>query len=106
MPVEVGGLDNHSQILVAPDGEITVFSSEGNALVVARSADGESWSVERHEIEGVAGAYWPNLLSARSGSRTPPGWHAPGRPTTGMLMAGQIAGDPAFSPLLFVRYRG
>lgn len=104
-PVPVGDLDNHSQILVAPDGEITVFSSEGASLVVATSEDGVSWTVARHSIPGVAAALWPNLLSARQGSRVPPGFGGR-RPTTGMLMAGQLTGDPSFHPLLFVRYKG
>ena len=105
-PAAVGGLDNHSQILVRPDGEIIIFSSEGNELLVATSDDGDQWKVERHRFADHAAIYWPNLLSARSGSETPPGWHAPGRPTTGMLVGAQESGSTAFSPLLFVRYRG
>lgn len=104
-PVPVGGLDNHSQILVAPDGEISVFSSEGAALVVATSGDGVDWTVARHAVPGVVTALWPNLLSARQGSRVPPGFGGRRR-TTGMLMAGQLTGDPSFHPLLFVRYKG
>lgn len=103
-PVAVGPMDNHSQILVGPDGKISVFSSEGAALVVATSTDGVDWSIERHTIPGVVGALWPNLLSARQGSRVPPGFDSR-RPTVGMLMAGQTSGDPAFHPLLFVRYK-
>ncbi|WP_116948939.1 YncE family protein [Jiangella endophytica] len=102
--VPVGAMDNHSQILVAPDGEISVFSSEGAALVVATSTDGVAWSITHHTIPGVAAALWPNLLSDRQGSRVPPGFGGR-RPATGMLMAGQTTGDAAFHPLLFVRYR-
>ncbi|PZF84251.1 hypothetical protein [Jiangella anatolica] len=102
--VPVGPLDNHSQILVAPDGRISVFSSEGAALAVATSADGVDWTIERHTVPGVAAALWPNLLGARQGSRVPPGFGGR-RPTVGMLMAGQTSGDAAFHPLLFVRYK-
>jgi hypothetical protein len=104
-PVAVGALDNHSQILVQPDGSLIVFSSEGANLLVTRSTDGTQWNVSTHPVPGVAAAYWPNLLEARSGSRTPPGWEAYGRPTTGMLMAGKLANQPGFHPLLFVRFR-
>lgn len=104
-PVPVGDIDNHSQILVAPGGEISVFSSQGADRVVATSTDGVDWTIERHTVPGVAAALWPNLLSARQGSRVPPGFGGR-RPTTGMLMAGQLSGDPSFHPLLFVRYKG
>ncbi|WDZ82665.1 hypothetical protein [Micromonospora cathayae] len=104
-PVAVGPLDNHSQLLVRPDGTRMVFTSSGASLVVAHSHDGVRWTISRHPVEGVASVLWPNLLQARSGSRTPPGYHAPGRPATGMLMAGQSAGQSAFQPLLYVRFR-
>lgn len=104
-PVAVGPLDNHSQLVVRPDGTRVVFTSSGASLVVARSTDGVHWTRTTHPVDGVAQALWPNLLQDRSGSRTPPGYDAPGRPATGMLMAGQLAGQSAFQPLLYVRFR-
>lgn len=102
--VAVGAMDNHSQIVVEPDGSLTVFSSDGADLLVAHSGDGVRWKITRHTVADLVGAYWPNLLEPRSGSRTPAGWDAPGAPTHGMLMAGQRAGQSWFSPLLFVQY--
>ncbi|UWP85304.1 hypothetical protein [Dactylosporangium fulvum] len=98
-PVPVGPLDNHSQIVARPDGTLVVLSSDGADLVVATSRNGRDWRLDRHTVPGVSAAYWPNLLQARSGSRTPPG-HG-----VSMLMAGQRSGDPSFHPLLFVTLR-
>lgn len=99
-PVPVGPLDNHSQIVVRPDGERIIFTTQGADLVVARSRDGVQWSIEHHTVDGVSAALWPNLLQARSGSRLDSSVNE-----ISMLVSGQRAGSSAFSPLIFLTYR-
>ena len=71
-PVAIGPLDNHAQLAIGRNGERFVFSNQAANVVVARSLDGVVWSTQQHPVAGYSGVFWPNLLSPKSGSRTPP----------------------------------
>ena len=71
-PVAIGPLDNHAQIAIGKNGERFVFSNQAANVVVARSLDGVVWSTQPHPVAGYSGVFWPNLLSQKSGSATPP----------------------------------
>jgi hypothetical protein len=101
-PVAVGPYDNHSQLLVKPDGERLVFSSDdAGRLVAARSSDGNTWTEKTYAL-GDYQAFWPNLLEARSGSLPPPSLGVGDR--AAMLLAARRPGESAFTTLLLVRY--
>jgi hypothetical protein len=101
-PVAVGPYDNHSQLLVRPNGDRLVFSTDNAGhLVVARSADGSAWTAQSYAL-GDYQAFWPNLLEARSGSLTPPGLGGGDR--AALLLAARQPGSSAFTTLLLVRY--
>lgn len=101
-PVPVGALDNHSQLLVQPDGTRLVFTTSNTGeLVVARSGDGEAWTSQTYALGGYQ-MFWPNLIESRSGSKPPPSLGVGER--AAMLLAGRRPGENAFTTLLLVRY--
>ena len=112
-PVDIGELDNHSQLLVAPDRERFVFSSQnfplgysvapGEAgLEVVRSRDGLAWNREFFAIPGYKATFWPNMLGPYNGSTALP--HAANERVYGMLLAAQKPDSSQYGTLLFVRY--
>lgn len=99
-PVEIGEMDNHSQLVVRPNGDILAFSSDADEVVVAsKDRHSSDWEVERFTVPGVTGAYWPNLVSSRSGSAM----GSFGNHKVGMLLASQTASGPAFN-MMFATY--
>ncbi|WDZ82656.1 hypothetical protein [Micromonospora cathayae] len=102
-PVDLGGYDNHAQIVLGAAGERFVFGTlagaPDNVLRVLRSTTGTSWSTETHAVSGADRTYSPNLMRRESGS-----FHTNGSEIFRMLLSSRPSGGSVYSRLDFLTY--
>lgn len=101
-PTDLGAYNSHSQMTFTGTGDVFVFAFTGNDsnLVVLRSPNGVSWSVDTKAVPGAGLIYTPTVMRPESGT-----FHSEGADIFNMILSSTPSGTTSpYSQLQFVTY--